>query len=176
MLAVPSSGPHQYGAPVFLAEVRKPGLASYLAQNMHGGKNSLTISLDERRVIASPEAREVEAVSQSIANPALAGFSQTPFYNRIAQSYSVGAGYLFAADMEQMIAKSVTTPKEVPPDSTMLNIWCSKSGPSGLEMPRPGCPCRLPAVVKVSRPGLARLDLWGHSISFRPMRISQLPS
>jgi len=115
VLAVPSSGPHQYGAPIFLAEVRRPGLESYLAQNMPKGEKSLTISLDDHRVIASPEASEVQAVSQSLANPALAGFSQTPFYHRISQSYGAGAGYLLAVDMEQMIPKSVSTPKQVPP-------------------------------------------------------------
>jgi hypothetical protein len=131
VMAVASPAAHQYGKPVFLADVRQSGLREYLEQNVpsqtnlqiitgsapiaSSGKDSLFVSLDNNVVIASPDATELQRVARAVANPAAGQFLSTPFYSRIAQSYSGGAGYLLAVDMEQMVAKSVATPKEVPP-------------------------------------------------------------
>jgi hypothetical protein len=132
VLAVGLLGPHQYSQPVFLAELRQPGLREYLEQNLPeaagihfvsgsspastaAGSGSLFVSLDNNVVVASLNAGELAGVDAAVVNPAFDRFSQTPFYKRIAQSYSIGAGYLLAVDMEQMITKSVVTPKEIPP-------------------------------------------------------------
>ena len=117
--------------PLFLAAVRQSGLREYVQQNIPqgadvrfvdaastpaaAGQNSLFISLSDNLVIASPDLTAVRAVMQGVANPAGGDFIQTPFYQRIAHSYSIGAGYLLAIDMEQIIPKSVPTAKGVPP-------------------------------------------------------------
>jgi FecR protein/Putative zinc-finger len=131
VMGVASPAPHQYSKPVFLADIRQSGLREYLEQNVPAqadvrvvsgsapvtsrGKDSLFVSLDNNVVIASPDSAELQSVAQAVTNPGAGRFLSTPFYGRIAHSYSIGAGYLLAVDMEQMVAKSVATPKEVPP-------------------------------------------------------------
>lgn len=116
VFAVTSNGPRQYGAPLFLAEVQRPGLENYLQQNMPPNAKELSIFTGDRIVAASPDASQVAAIRQAVAQGApAAGFISTPFYQRVQQSYGIGAGYLLAVDMEQTVAKSVTTPKEIPP-------------------------------------------------------------
>lgn len=118
VLAVPATTSNQYGQPVFLAEVRQPGLREYMAQtilgNQSGDAKSLPLYVDDHVVVASPNADQLKAVTGLIAASGSSPFLETPFYKRIAQSYAAGAGYLVAADMEQVAAKSVTTPKEIP--------------------------------------------------------------
>ncbi len=131
VLSVSLLGPHRYSQPVFLAQVRQPGLREYLEQNVPTGTGlqiltpsaaavpakpgSLFVSVNDNLVIASTDPDELKSLSQAASNPAAGHFTQTPFFNRISQSYGVGAGYLFAVDMEQLVAKSVSTAKEVPP-------------------------------------------------------------
>ena len=131
VLAVASSATHQYSKPVFLADIRQSGLREYLEQNVPAqanlqivsgsapiaasGKDALFVSLDNNVVVASPDAVELQSVNRAVANPGTGQFLTTPFYGRIAHSYSIGAGYLLAVDMEQMVGKSVATRKEVPP-------------------------------------------------------------
>jgi hypothetical protein len=127
VLAVPSNGAHQYGKPVFLAEVRQPGLADYLQQNVPaavglqmvaggsgtapGAGGQLFVDLENNTVVASTDFTALQGVEAGIRAGAATPFAQTPFFSRIAQSYTLGAGYLLAADMEQIGAKSVATPK-----------------------------------------------------------------
>ncbi len=131
VLSVGLLGPHQYSQPIFLAELRQPGLREYVEQNVPGASGihfvssssppvattpgALYVSLDNNVVAASSNPAELAAAEAAVANPGLDNFPQTPFYQRIGQSYSIGAGYLLAVDMEQMVSKSVVTPKEVPP-------------------------------------------------------------
>jgi FecR protein/Putative zinc-finger len=133
ILAVGLIGPHQYSQPVFLAEQGKSGLREYLEQSVPAAaglhiisgttaaspttsaENGLFVSLDNGVVIASPNTAELQTVAATVSNPSADRFPQTAFYKRIAQSYSIGAGYLLAIDMEQMVTKSVVTPKEIPP-------------------------------------------------------------
>ncbi len=134
VFAVSSTGAGQYSEPIFLAQVRQAGLAEYLQQNVPveaglqivngsqvvapANKRSMFVSLDNGFIVASPNLQELEATEQNIANPGAqpgAGqFTQTPFYSRISQAYGNGVGYLLAVDMEQIVAKSVNKPKEVP--------------------------------------------------------------
>jgi FecR protein/Putative zinc-finger/Protein of unknown function (DUF3352) len=131
VMAVASPRVHQYSKPVFLADIRQSGLREYLEQNVPAqanlrivsgsapisasDKDSLFVSLDNNVVIASPDVTELQSVARAVANPAGGQFLSTPFYSRISHSYSIGAGYLLAVDMEQMVTKSVASPKEVPP-------------------------------------------------------------
>ncbi len=115
VIAVAAANPGQYSQPVFLAEVRRPGLEAYMAQNLPASLKSITVTANDRFVIASPDRRQVDALSRAISQGAASGFAQTPFYGRLTQAYSAGAGYLLAIDMEQTIVKSVSTAKGIPP-------------------------------------------------------------
>ncbi len=126
VLAVPSTGPGQYGKPLFLAAVRQTGLADYLQQNAPAGAGvqiisnaaaatpgtagQLFIDLENNVVVASTDLAALKAVEAAISAGTSSSFVQTPFFAKIGQSYTAGAGYLLAADMEQIGAKSVTTP------------------------------------------------------------------
>jgi hypothetical protein len=125
ILAVPSASPHQYGKPVFLAELSQPGLADYLQQNVPptaglrivnstsgtaaATTGQLFVDLENNVVVASPDMTALQAVEAAVSSGTPSAFVQTPFFGRIAQSYTAGAGYLLAADMEQISPKSVTT-------------------------------------------------------------------
>ncbi|MBV8552115.1 MAG: FecR domain-containing protein [Acidobacteriaceae bacterium] len=126
VMTVGATAPDQHGDPVLLAEIRQPGLREYLQQNMPAGAElriidsrtaaapapggSLFVSLDNNVVVASPDLAQLRQVAQTGST----SFPQTPFFGRISQAYRNGVGYLLAIDMEQMVAKSVNTPKEVP--------------------------------------------------------------
>ncbi|MGA8027705.1 MAG: FecR domain-containing protein [Bryobacteraceae bacterium] len=111
VFSVPLLGPHQYGDPLFLAEVRKPGLEDFLKENAKESGGQLSVSVSNGLLIASPDAQEVAQVKRGSSE-----FTRTPFYNRIEASYQSGAGYLLAIDMEQIVSKSVSNPeKEIPP-------------------------------------------------------------
>ncbi len=125
VLAVPSTGPHQYGRPVFLAGLSQPGLAEYLQQNVPaasglriinstgGGATPATgqlfVDLENNVVVASSDLAGLQTVEAAISAGTPGAFVQTPFFSRISQSYTAGAGYLLAADMEQISPKSVPT-------------------------------------------------------------------
>ncbi len=95
VLAVPVVG-GQLQQPVMVAEARRAGLKEYLAQA--GNKMPVT----ERGNLVMMGA----AASGS-------GFEGTEFGKRVAQSYASGAGWLFAADMEQILAAHVRDSKNV---------------------------------------------------------------
>jgi hypothetical protein len=95
VLAVPASG-GQLQQPLMVAEARRPGLKEYLAQS--GNKMPVT----ERG----------NFVMMGAATSG-AGFEGTEFGKRVAQSYASGAGWLFAADMEQILAAHVRDSKNV---------------------------------------------------------------
>lgn len=129
VVAVPSESSHQYGAPIVLAQVRQTGLAEYLQQSEFtnagiqivsgsatatpSSARSLFVCLNNSFAVASPDLQELRGVEQAISNPGSGDFTQTSFFNRISHSYANGAGYLFAADMEQIIQKSVNNPRSV---------------------------------------------------------------
>lgn len=92
ILAVPAKN-GAIGAPMLVAEENKPGLRQFLAQAGN------TMPIEERGgfvVMGTPGE----------------GFESTRFGKRIAQSYAAGAGWLLAADMEQILPQSVKDSKE----------------------------------------------------------------
>jgi Putative zinc-finger/FecR protein len=113
VFSVAATSAHQFSQPLFLAEVIRPGLEAYLQQNVPPDAK-LSISVTDHLIVASPDSQQVQAVMQSL-NGTAGGFVQTPFFQRIAQSYAIGAGYLLAVDMEQIVPKSVSDAKRVPP-------------------------------------------------------------
>lgn len=91
VLAVPAKDGVLAG-PLMVAEAKKPGLKQYLAQA------GAAIAVEERGNFV-------------VMGAAGSGFESTGFGKRIAQSYSMGAGWLFAADMEQILPKTVQDSK-----------------------------------------------------------------
>ncbi len=96
VLAVPMVG-GKLQDPMMVAEARKRGLTEYL-QSAAGGK----VPVVERDGFVTMNAHSTSA-----------GFEATEFGKRIAQSYANGAGWLFAADMEQILPQRVVDPKNV---------------------------------------------------------------
>ncbi|MGA3188358.1 MAG: FecR domain-containing protein [Bryobacteraceae bacterium] len=102
VLAVPAVG-GVLGQPVMVAEERKKGLKEYLT-SLPGNPR--------------PDDRGYEVTEQGnlvVMGQTGTGFESTEFGKRIAQSYASGAGWLFAADMEQILAGRVE-------DSKTMNV------------------------------------------------------
>jgi hypothetical protein len=88
-----------HGAPLLLAEVRQAGLAEYVQQNLPSSAG-LHISLANNILLASPDPARLTGAGSG-------QFTSSAFYARIAKSYSAGAGYLLAVDLEQIAPKTV---------------------------------------------------------------------
>src|SRR5690348_669810 len=58
-------------------------------------------------VAVSPDPANLRAVAALIQQPGSGAFAKTAFYQRIADAYRAGAGWLFCADMEQILPQSV---------------------------------------------------------------------
>jgi hypothetical protein len=137
VIAVARSGSDAYSAPVMLADVRRPGLRDFLAQQNQelsraGGQaafqvvdnpalvqpssNALQVYLTDNLMVASPSGLELQQTVARVQQKATR-FQQTPFYQKITQSYRDGAGWLLSVDMEQILGKYVHNPraKELPP-------------------------------------------------------------
>ncbi len=92
-----SFAPHS--APLVIAEVRQPGLAEYLQQNLPASAG-LHFSIDNNIFRASPDPAQ-------LGRTASGQFMNSAFYARIAKSYAAGAGYLLAINLEQTEPKTV---------------------------------------------------------------------
>ncbi len=118
-----------YSAPVVLARVRQPGLESFLQGeikrfNTGGAQSAMQIVHDPSALvsspnraflvylnndvlIASPDAVELQRVATRMQQPGSNPFTQSALYQQVARSYQQGAGWLFCADMEQIVAQHV---------------------------------------------------------------------
>jgi hypothetical protein len=94
VLAVPASG-GKLGQPVMVAEERKAGLKEFLGTTGY----------------PRPDGRGFEVTEQGglvvMGGRITSGFEGTELGKRVAQSYASGAGWLFAADMEQILPAHV---------------------------------------------------------------------
>jgi hypothetical protein len=94
VLAVPVSG-GKLGQPVMVAEERKAGLKELLGSTGY----------------PRPDGRGFEVTEQGglvvMGGRITSGFEGTELGKRVAQSYASGAGWLFAADMEQILPAHV---------------------------------------------------------------------
>ena len=89
VIAAPVKGP-----PIVLAEVRRDGLDAYLTQNG----------------IAGPRAFDGNVVVLGATSvPAVGQFPASPLGVQLLASYQNGAGFLLAANMEQIISTNVST-------------------------------------------------------------------
>jgi hypothetical protein len=115
----------QHAGPVFLAEIKQPGLAQYLQSTLPAnaqvqivtagspaaGGNALLIDLDNNILVASPSAEQLKRVEDVVQKTVPGDFPATPFFARISKVYENGAGYFLAANLEQIAAKSVNHAK-----------------------------------------------------------------
>ncbi len=128
VVSIASNRSKSNAEPLLLAEIRRPGLAEYLQQNLPassgvqiigsvsqmpaGDTGHLLVSVTNNVLAASIDPAQLKSALQLIQGSASGNFTGTPFYSRIAKSYSAGAGYLLAVDLEQIIRKSVSSYKE----------------------------------------------------------------
>jgi hypothetical protein len=118
-----------YSAPVVLAKVRQPGLESFLQTelkrlNTKGSQPALQLVRDPWNVaanaghpfmvcikgdmlVATPDIAELQRTETRIQNSSPSAFNETALYQQVAHSYQQGAGWLFYADMEQIVAQHV---------------------------------------------------------------------
>lgn len=120
-----NSGPN---SPTVVAKVRRPGLKAYLETHLAemGADHHPAIAGNRAELAAlRPSAKEpavyagddmfVMATDPVAMNRALSGqggFLQTALGQRVAQAYQGGAGWLIAADLEQMVKKFVSGKQE----------------------------------------------------------------
>ena len=124
-LAENSAG--QYGMPVVMAQVTRSGFREYLQQQAgqvpkgasltiadnaaalpaSGAQNGAFALLTSDIVAVSPDPANLRAVAALVQQPGSGAFPKTAFYQRIADAYRAGAGWLVCADMEQILPQSV---------------------------------------------------------------------
>ena len=138
VFAVAKDGP-TYGAPVVLANIRQPGLDGFLQNEMrrlntNGTQAALQIVRDPSAVtsspgrpflvylsndvlVASPDAAELRRTVARLQPSSVSHFAETPLYEQVVRSYQQGAGWLFCADMEQIVTQNVPDGrnKQLPP-------------------------------------------------------------
>ena len=129
VLALTANGDARESQPVFLAELRQPGLAAYIKSSLPSdsgvhivgssdpetdNKNELFVDLDHDVLVASPSLAQVQQIEMLIQAPLGNQFMASPLFARVKDIYNNGADYFVAADLEQMIGRSVdTTEKRV---------------------------------------------------------------
>jgi ferric-dicitrate binding protein FerR (iron transport regulator) len=115
--------------PVFMAEIKQPGLAGYLQSNLPAnaevqivtagspvnGGNKLLVQMDNNILVATSSATQLQRVEAIVQKLAPGGFNSTPFFARIEKVYQNGAGFFLAANLEQITAKSVNQSKAAVP-------------------------------------------------------------
>lgn len=100
-------------SPIFLAEVKKPGLRELLEKDLHA-PSDLKIVIEEDLAAFSPDTNVLHAVAARTG-----GFEPTPFGQSIAAAYRAGVGMLFSADLES-ITQTASKERETPPGISEL--------------------------------------------------------
>jgi hypothetical protein len=126
VLAIPATAGN-LGDPVIVAEARRPGLQEFVNAQMAAlgpvnGVPPIKIVVHGNIVAAGGRVEAMTAVAARADAGGQGGFLNTPLWSRIQQSYSAGAGWLFAADMEQIIAKHVNESKNVTNPSSIAGL------------------------------------------------------
>jgi hypothetical protein len=118
-----------YSSPVVLARIRQAGLEDFLQGEMKrlnrdGNQGGLQIVRDPWAIspppnrpflvyvgkdvlVASPDVAELQHAVTRIQQSNASHFTETPLYQQVVRSYQQGAGWLFCADMEQIVAQNV---------------------------------------------------------------------
>jgi hypothetical protein len=126
----------EYRSPVVLARVRKSGLEGFLRSeakrfNSEGTRSAMQIVHDPSAIVpaadrpflvyvnngilvATPDAAELRRAVARIQQSSASHFTETPLYQQVLHSYQQGAGWLFCADMEQIVANNVEEESKLP--------------------------------------------------------------
>ena len=109
--------------PILMAEVARPGLPEYLQSqfqsvNASGGPQlrvfadartvtrqsprDVFVSIKNNVIAVTPEIGPLQNVEEILDHSSSDTFNRSSLYSRVQQAYQSGAGWLFAADMEQM--------------------------------------------------------------------------
>ena len=126
----------EYSAPVVLARVRRPGLEGFLQSeakrfNSDGTRSAMQIVHDPAAIVpasdrpflvyvnnnilvATPDVAELRRAVTRIQQSSASHFAETPLYQQVVHSYQQGAGWLFCADMEQIVANHVQDESKLP--------------------------------------------------------------
>jgi hypothetical protein len=129
-----------YSAPMVLARVKQPGLESFLNGEVkrlsknHGEagqppamqivhdlsavtaapNRAFLVYVNDDVLVATPDAGELQRAVARMQQSAPSHFIETPLYQQVTRSYQQGAGWLFCADMEQIVAQHVPDGSKVP--------------------------------------------------------------
>ena len=118
-------------SPLILAQVRRPDFRAFLQEQlgqMEGdgkqlqaqlvdnpfspppaaGSNTTLVYLRNNLMALTTDARQLQKVAPLMDHSTSSGFASTPFYAAIRQAYQAGAGLLICANMEQILAHSVS--------------------------------------------------------------------
>jgi hypothetical protein len=128
VFAVAKDGP-TYSAPVVLARVRQPGLEAFLqaeTRRLSANRSEaalqivrdpwavssspsrpLLVYVNNDMLVASPDVAELQRAATRIQQSSASHFTETALYQQVVRSYQQGAGWLFCADMEQIVAQNV---------------------------------------------------------------------
>jgi hypothetical protein len=128
-----------YSAPVVLAKVTQPGLESFLrgeAKHINAGGSQAALQivhdpsavsalpnhpflvyLNNDMLVASPDVAELQRAAARIQQSGSSQFTSTALYQQVEHAYQQGAGWLFVADMEQIVAQHVqnSSNQQLPP-------------------------------------------------------------
>lgn len=110
VLAVPSvDGTIQ--SPIVMAEVRKPGLDNFLNQQFATlkatGMNGGPFAAVHGNLVALSDQATLARIGPALDNKLTGGFASTLLWNRLAESYKTGTGWILAADLEQIVGNRV---------------------------------------------------------------------
>src|SRR5258708_23149516 len=128
VFTVAKDGP-TYSAPVVLARVRQPGLEKFLqsgAKRLNKDRTQAALQivrdpwaispspdrpfliyLKNDMLVAGPDIAELQQAATRIEQSGTSHFTETPLYQQVLRSYQQGAGWLFCADMEQIVTQHV---------------------------------------------------------------------
>jgi hypothetical protein len=126
----------KYSDAVVLAKIRQPGLESFLqseASRLNPGRaqsglrivhdlSAITQSPDRPLLVyvgndvlvASPDAAELQRTVVRIQQSANSHFTESPLYRQVVNSYQQGVGWIFCADMEQIVTNHVSDAGKLP--------------------------------------------------------------
>ena len=117
-------------APIMLARVRQPGLEDFLQgqmkryngtgpapgsmQIMHdllavpqSANHPFLVYVNNGVLVASPDLAELQRTVTRMQESGASRFSETPLYQQVLHAYQRGAGWVFCADMEQIVTQHV---------------------------------------------------------------------
>jgi hypothetical protein len=127
VFAAPSQGNPGIGMPFVLAEVKGAAAKAVLegqireilgAPTTPNGASTL-FTITDRYIALAPDAATLAVLKPTLDSGAATAFGRGSFAGTIQESYRKGAGWIFAADLEQIVAKSV--PSNVPASLVDIN-------------------------------------------------------